>query len=175
MNNYSEVLGEMLQLGRRYEVNEEQVNSDLVYAAIVKIFAEQEIISREKAKDINLTVEECKVIFLFYQTGRNVTYDYIKQFCDEQIVALKIGLEKGVDISFYDKPEFDSDQMFEILNGLLDGLDVASYAEPKFDSDQMRKIRLGMKFGLDTKIYADSSITAREMGKIILELLRKDI
>lgn len=63
MNDYLKVLGEMLLLGKRYSVDRNKLNNDLVYRAIVKFFSESGIIETEQGKNIDLSLEECKLIF----------------------------------------------------------------------------------------------------------------
>lgn len=50
MNDYSKVLGEMLQLGKRYSVDRDKLDNDLVYRAIVKFFSVPGIIETEQVK-----------------------------------------------------------------------------------------------------------------------------
>ena len=47
---------------------------------------------------------------------------------------ISFGLQKGLDVNVYAKPEFDSLQMEEIRLGLVKGLDVNIYANPEFDN-----------------------------------------
>ena len=56
--------------------------------------------------------------------------------------------------------------MFEIRQGLEDGLDVSWYAKPEFDYQQMEQIRLGLEEGLDVSYYANPKITIYRIVKI---------
>lgn len=47
-------------------------------------------------------------------------------------------------MSWYAKPEFCFDQMLQIRLGLEDGLDVSVYAKPEFNVRQMKKIRMDL-------------------------------
>ena len=50
--------------------------------------------------------------------------------------------------------KFNYGQMHEIRLGLEKGLDVSIYAKPEFDHIQMQEIRLGLEKELDLSIYA---------------------
>lgn len=82
---------------------------------------------------------------------------------EEQI---NLGLEKGVDVTIYDRDYFDSAQMREIRIGLEEKLNVAQYAIPSFDSFQMEEIRTGLEKGLDVSVYADFRYNVFQMIKI---------
>lgn len=58
-----------------------------------------------------------------------------------EIKYIRLGLEKGFDVSIYNKPEFDNKQMHEIYMGLLNDVNVLLYATSKLDWNEMRKIR----------------------------------
>ena len=51
--------------------------------------------------------------------------------------VIREGLEKNLDISFYDNSEFDWIQMEQIMLGLEANLDVSVYAKTYFDEEQM--------------------------------------
>ena len=67
-------------------------------------------------------------------------------FDEEQLESIIMGLEKGLDVTIYAKPEFDCCQMDEIRKGLESGVDVSVYAKPEFDRLQMHQIRLRPEF-----------------------------
>jgi hypothetical protein len=50
------------------------------------------------------------------------------------------GLEYGLDVSFYAKPEFTPEQMRIILYGLEINLDVFIYSKPELSHEQMKEI-----------------------------------
>ena len=58
-----------------------------------------------------------------------------------EIKYIRLGLEKGFDVSIYAKPEFDNKQMHEIYMGLLNDVNVLLYATSKLDWNEMRTIR----------------------------------
>ena len=58
-----------------------------------------------------------------------------------QIKQIKIGLEKGLDVSIYAQLDFNYSQMQEIRFGLEKGLDVSPYLNPSIDWKEMRAIR----------------------------------
>lgn len=92
------------------------------------------------------------------------------KFNYSQKKQISFGLQKGLDISIYAKPEFDEDQMCEIRFGLEKGLNAHIYAKPEFNYEQMRQIRLGLERGLDVSIYAKTEFDWSQMQEIRLKL-----
>ena len=58
-----------------------------------------------------------------------------------QMCEIRIGLEKGLDVSSYAKPEFNDNQMEEIRLGLEHCIDVSTYAKPELNGDEMYEKR----------------------------------
>ena len=52
------------------------------------------------------------------------------KFNNEQLSQIKKGINSGLDVSIYAKPEFTYGQMSEIRKGLEKRLDVSIYAKP---------------------------------------------
>ena len=92
------------------------------------------------------------------------------KFNYSQKEQIRFGLQKGLDISIYAKPEFKGSQMEQIRLGLEKGLNVHIYAKPEFDYEQMRQIRLGLEQGLDVNVYAKAEFNNIQMQKIRLSL-----
>ena len=92
------------------------------------------------------------------------------KFNYSQKEQISFGLQKGLDISIYAKPEFKSSQMEQIRFGLEKGLNAHIYAKPEFDYEQMRQIRLGLERGLDVSIYAKTEFDWSQMQEIRLNL-----
>ena len=92
------------------------------------------------------------------------------KFNYSQKEQISFGLQKGLDISIYAKPEFKGSQMEQIRFGLEKGLNVHIYAKPEFDYEQMRQIRLGLEQGLDVNVYAKAEFNNIQMQKIRLSL-----
>lgn len=92
------------------------------------------------------------------------------KFNNSQKEQISFGLQKGLDISIYTKPEFDWNQMEQIRFGLEHGLDVSIYAKAKFDSYQMLQIRRGLEKKLDVSIYANPEFDSLQMGEIRIGL-----
>lgn len=65
-------------------------------------------------------------------------------FDNFQLSTIKNGINKGLDVSIYAKPEYNWEQMYEIYKGLINGLDVTSYADPKIPYMKMAEIRINM-------------------------------
>ena len=66
-------------------------------------------------------------------------------FNSEQMYEIEKGLDKGLDVSVYDKEEFNEDQMEQIRLGLEKNLDVSKYAKTEYNWKIMRKIRRKLK------------------------------
>ena len=92
------------------------------------------------------------------------------KFNYSQKKQINFGLQKGLDISIYAKPEFKGSQMEQIRFGLEKGLNAHIYAKPEFDYEQMRQIRLGLERGLDVSIYAKTEFDWSQMQEIRLSL-----
>ena len=92
------------------------------------------------------------------------------KFNYSQKEQISFGLQKGLDISIYAKPEFKGSQMEQIRFGLEKGLNVHIYAKPEFDYEQMRQIRLGLEQGLDVNVYAKAEFNNIQMQKIRFSL-----
>ena len=71
--------------------------------------------------------------------------DWFKQFDEKQQEEIMLGLEKGLDISWYAKEDFDKNQMSVIREGLEDNLNVSIYAKPEISWEEMKKIRLDLE------------------------------
>ena len=92
------------------------------------------------------------------------------KFNYSQKEQIRFGLEKGLDVSIYAKPEFKGSQMEQIRFGLEKGLNAHIYAKPEFNYEQMRQIRLGLERGLDVSIYAKTEFDWSQMQEIRLRL-----
>lgn len=68
-----------------------------------------------------------------------------KLFTKKQREEIKVGLEKGLNVSLYAKKYFSFNQMKEIRLGLEKNLDVSIYAIPEYNSEQMKEKRLELE------------------------------
>ena len=84
----------------------------------------------------------------------------------DQQQEIKEGLQAGLDVSVYAKPEFYAIQMRQIRLGLMAGLPVGIYASDKYDWFQMEEIRLGLEHRIDINKYADPSVSFDTMRQI---------
>ena len=75
------------------------------------------------------------------RTGYSANFN----FNSDQMYEIEKGLDKGLDVSVYDKEEFNEDQMKQIRLGLEKNLDVSKYAKPEYNWKIMRKIRRKLK------------------------------
>jgi hypothetical protein len=98
------------------------------------------------------------------------------EFDANQMNIIKDGLKKGLDVSLYARPEFNASQMHVIRDGLDNGVDVSVYAHPHFDYEQMDSIRSGLQAGVDVSVYARPEFDAGQMFQIMLAMLHnKDL
>lgn len=72
-------------------------------------------------------------------------YEFEKEFTPDQQREIEEGLDAGLDVSVYAKPEFLAIQMREIRLGMLQGLPVQRYAKAEYDWFQMGEIRTGLE------------------------------
>lgn len=84
-------------------------------------------------------------------------------FTEDKKKYIKSGLEEGLDVKWYARPEFDFAEM----------VDVSLYASPEFNFMQMGQIRMGLEKGIDVSIYANPNIDCEEMETIRLKLESK--
>ena len=97
----------------------------------------------------------------------NVRKKYEEEgFLKDQIDEIEIGIQKGLNISYYAKKEFLAIQMRQIRLGLEENLDAVKYAKPEYDWFQMEEIREGLKAGLDISKYADPRMSYEIMREI---------
>ena len=88
-----------------------------------------------------------------------------------EIKYIRLGLEKGFDVSIYNKPEYDYAQMEAIYEGMEQGLDISWYANPEFDSFKMRIIKLGLEKGVDVSSVAKPELDEYDIFAGILKLI----
>lgn len=68
-------------------------------------------------------------------------HELLKSMNGLQQREINLGIEKGLDVSWYARPEFNSQQMQQIREGLEQGLDVQMYARTDYDFLEMEKIK----------------------------------
>ena len=88
----------------------------------------------------------------------------------ENLREILIGLEEGLEISYYANHEFNYHQMREIRRGLEKRLDVSIYAKPLYQPRQMHEIRKGLESGIDVSKYSSMIYSARDMKEIRMRL-----
>ena len=71
--------------------------------------------------------------------------DWINQFNKVQQEEIMLGLEKGLNISWYANKDFNSNQMCFIRLGLERNVDVSIYANLKYNENQMLQILDGLE------------------------------
>ena len=111
------------------------------------------------------------IIFYFWK----FTQDEInkRKLLENEIKYIRLGLEKGFDVSIYNKPEYDYAQMEAIYEGMEQGLDISWYANPKFDSFKMRIIKLGLEKGVDVSSVAKPELDEYDIFAGILKLIHE--
>lgn len=114
--------------------------------------------------------------------GRNEIYHFIcskfnpdeinkRKLLESEIKYIRVGLEKGFDVSVYNKPEYNYAQMEAIYEGMDKGLDVSWYAKPEFDSFKMSLIKLGLEKGIDVSSIAKVEFDDYEIFSRLLKLI----
>lgn len=92
-----------------------------------------------------------------------------------QMEQIRLGLENGLDVSVYAKPEFEDYQMREIRRGLENGLDVNTYVKPEFDWRQIQQISTGLGEDLDLKEWMEYYAKEwRFWNRVVRILSKKD-
>lgn len=66
-------------------------------------------------------------------------------FNESKKEEIRLGIENGIDVSIYAKPEFDELQIIQILEGLENNVDVTPYLNPGIDWKEMKRIRLKLE------------------------------
>ena len=81
-----------------------------------------------------------------------------KGFNQQQIKEIKYGLAKNrlkeELVAIYAKPEFSYQQMKQIRLGLEKGINLTSYVGLEFDYQQMEQVRLGLENNVNVSLYA---------------------
>ena len=94
------------------------------------------------------------------------------KFNYSQKEQISFGLQKGLDISIYSKPEFDEDQMCEIRFGLEKGLDV-NYIKPEFDWRQTPQISTDLREDLYLKEWMEYYAKEWKFWNRVVRILSK--
>lgn len=97
----------------------------------------------------------------------------------EQKKQIIDGINSGLDVSVYAKPEYDSLKMTQIRRAMENGVDIMPWVNAGYNSLDLEKIRVGLEAGLDVEVYAPKSgrikgMHSLEMGKIIT-MMKKGI
>ncbi len=81
--------------------------------------------------------------------------DYLRngEFLPIQEHQIRLGLEEGLPVEIYAKPEYDWFQMEEIRKGLKAGIDVSVYASADIPYEKMHQIRKGLQEGMQLYSY----------------------
>lgn len=148
-----------------------------VYVVVTKL-ERWEFDSSEKAEKFasiidneKFTYGQLNEIYLGINKGLDVSFYALPILKEEQMKEVRIGLEKGLDVSWYNKSEFNCEQMQMIQLGLEKGLDVSIYAKPEYDYKQMGALRFGLLNNVDVSIYANQCIGGAVMNLIANSLV----
>ena len=81
---------------------------------------------------------------------------------------IRLGLEKGLDMSMYAKSELDDLQMNQLCldEDEDEGIDIMAYIKTEFNAEQLEQIRYGLEKDLDVSIYAKLEFNAKQMEQI---------
>ena len=92
-----------------------------------------------------ISIEKMNAYKYILNVERRRGYPANFNFNYEQMDEIEKGLEKGLDVSIYDKEEFNGDQMEQIRKGLEKNLNVSKYAKPEYNWKIMRQMRRKLK------------------------------
>ncbi len=87
-------------------------------------------------------------------------------FDEDQKQEIQVGINAGLDVFIYAKPEFMAIQMRQIRLGLEAGIDAEVYSNPEYDWFQMEEIRKGMEAGIQYELYARTDIDYQRMRQV---------
>ena len=89
-------------------------------------------------------------------------------FRGNKLQQIKMGLEEGLDVSIYAKPEYNEWQMEQIRLGLKDHIDVSVYAFITIPADEMQHIREKLVYESGQIEMRDEEIKQKRLKKILL-------
>lgn len=96
-----------------------------------------------------------------------------KEFNEQQIAEINRGLQSGVDVLIYAKPNLSPVDMYQIRVALEEGLNIKEYVGSGFDSNQLAVIIKGLRQGINVKIFANPEISAENMKQMLLNEINK--
>lgn len=93
-----------------------------------------------------------------------------QSYLEEQNQEIRLGLEEGLDVSVYSKPELNWMQMEQIRMGLKDKVNVSAYADSAYGYNTMKQIRLSFYSSTDLTPYLNRGFESNELEQIRLAL-----
>ena len=157
--------GESIKLFDAWYLNEEDYNGN-------KSESTEDNTAKKESKVVKEAEENSEEVKEYHKLSRDHIEELIKTgklddyFDTLQRDEIRIGLEKGIDISKYADPKYDAFQMRQIRFGLQDNLDISKYADPKYEWEQMRYLRMVLKRGIDTSQFDFKQIEQIALGII---------
>ena len=94
-----------------------------------------------------------------------------ERYNELQLQQIRLGMEKGLNVTYYLSPKFNWIQMYHIRKGLELGLPVSVYAKFEFNEGQMLQIKQAVIDEVDYTMLLDSDIFDYEMAAIRKKLL----
>lgn len=88
------------------------------------------------------------------------------ELSEDQMELLREGLALGLPVQHYNSADFSFEQMHQIQQGFKEKIDVSFYLSPLFDANQMAEIREGLKEGLEVSFYANTAFDYFQMRVI---------
>lgn len=93
-----------------------------------------------------------------------------QSYLEEQNQEIRLGMEEGLDVSIYSKPELNWMQMEQIRMGLKDKVNVSAYADSAYGYNTMKQIRLSFYSSTDLTPYLNRGFESSELEQIRLAL-----
>lgn len=113
--------------------------------------------------------------FGFEPTFAMLEEAYSCSYDKEQRDILRLGFDKGLDISRCANPRYEWTIMKEVLYGLNNGVDISRHLDFDTTEERAQLIRAGRERNLDVSRYESRKLTQEEAKKIYYELLDEKI
>lgn len=105
--------------------------------------------------DPEYSPEKMEAIMLILVSDCSLEFQDLGKFTLNQLNLILKGIEEGLKVYLYAKPEFTYEQMQEIYYGLKKSVDISGYSNPVYSWEKMRLIRLGEEYNIDVSRYIE--------------------
>lgn len=123
--------------------------------------------------NFNYTYKQLEEIVNGLQEGVDVRVYAKPEYSPIEMKTIREALKNGLDMKKYLERGYEYFQLKEIFQGKKNGVDISAYSNIKFDHLQMEQIRLGLEEGVDISVYAKPEFNSFQMIEIRIGLLEK--